>query len=114
MIFEFDSCPFQIGALASVSAERARERALKHIKENLGHVYVDVPIASDAAGSQEYARFMLRTFLHPDSKDTREMLGRCMQFMFQEILDAGGMVEGFGMELPIDEFLTQEAANEGK
>ena len=64
MWVEFSSRPYFLGPLATVPEDRARAAALKHILQELGDaVYVDVPIATDAAGTMAYARFLLRDLL---------------------------------------------------
>lgn len=64
MRIEFDTNPFKLmPRLASISQEEAEELARKYFEEALGHLYVDIPIATDGKGNEKCSRFCLRMFL---------------------------------------------------
>lgn len=72
MKIEFETRPFVLpGRLLTVTEENAKAAALDWFIQELGHVAVDVPIATDNAGTQAYARYSLRTFLSPSSQKQR-------------------------------------------
>ena len=75
MIQEFETRPFKLmGLCATVPSDKALETAIEYFKKEIGHLFVDIPIATDGKGTEQFARYQLRTILHNQFSKTNVSL----------------------------------------